>query len=805
MKLSVSKRNQPIQEIDLGSNVLSQDYSETVFLIGRSKDCHIILDDKKISREHVRVIHKSGKWFMEKTSLDNTCHINGDDFDRHELEEGDVLTVESFSVTVTPSDESKITTHSNISSTALPIQQAQGVVAQTPIVKTEVTALPKDDDTNDFTNATVIDTSRTKNTTATDLSVLSTPSIEEEIAKDADFESVEFEDKNTTGKMDTSAFEEELVGKLETKESSEEAVVESDYDFDSPLGSDHGAQETIDSEFLSEEEQELEIEASIALSNSEGSDDMSSYSLENIDNDNESTRVIQSFASTYLELFGDTAPYDKFILESDKTFIGRDPKKCQIVLNDTEVSTVHAVLTKNSIMITLEDLNSSNGTLYKGDRINKVILGHNDEFVIGGVTFTLKIKSEFLKDESATLMAVDENQTVEVEEVIEVEAEEGEQLDALGQSVEAGPEEKSIIKRVWKDEQKRKKAIYVLVALVAAWVMFGDEEPAPVAPKAQSTKTKEVKNTVANTSMKKLSEEQRRSLSALYEIGKDHYQNGRYREALSELQKVAVVDPNFNSSLQSLIALSKEGLSKIEEEEKKRQAEIIAAEKKAKVKLLLEKAREYTKDRRVDLATVTFNDITQLDPENLEVTRMKMELEDWQSEKAKKELEELQKKKDREDKVEKLKPGRTLYLQKEWFKAISRLEDFLRVKDMDDDLTTEATTMLKTSRDELNAAIAPLVGKAKSLLEGQDLKGAYEVYQQILRIDPSHAEALNQMGDIKEQLSNRARKVYREAIIAESLSLFQDAKEKFQEVQQISPVDSDYYKKASDKLKDYLE
>jgi hypothetical protein len=35
--------------------------------------------------------------------------------------------------------------------------------------------------------------------------------------------------------------------------------------------------------------------------------------------------------------------------------------------------------------------------------------------------------------------------------------------------------------------------------------------------------------------------------------------------------------------------------------------------------------------------------------------------------------------------------------------------------------------------------------------------------------------------------------------------LFQDAKEKLQEVQQISPVDSEYYKKASEKLKDYMD
>jgi len=100
VRLSVSKRNQPFQEIDLGKDVLAQDYSETIFLIGRSKDCHIVLDDKKISREHARIIHKNGKWFIEKTNPDNVCQINGENFNRHELEKDDVFTAEGFSVTV---------------------------------------------------------------------------------------------------------------------------------------------------------------------------------------------------------------------------------------------------------------------------------------------------------------------------------------------------------------------------------------------------------------------------------------------------------------------------------------------------------------------------------------------------------------------------------------------------------------------------------------------------------------------------------------------------------------------------------
>jgi len=72
------------------------------------------------------------------------------------------------------------------------------------------------------------------------------------------------------------------------------------------------------------------------------------YSLENIDSgmSDESTQILQSFAKVQLELFGESAPYDKYLIEKELTYIGRDPAKCQIVLNDSDVSSVHAVLRK---------------------------------------------------------------------------------------------------------------------------------------------------------------------------------------------------------------------------------------------------------------------------------------------------------------------------------------------------------------------------------------------------------------------------------------------------------------------------
>lgn len=407
-------------------------------------------------------------------------------------------------------------------------------------------------------------------------------------------------------------------------------------------------------------------------------------------------------------------------------------------------------------------------------------------------------------------MPVDENQSIEVEEVIEVPVEDGETLNAFGEVEAAEPGEKSIIKRIWKDEQKRKKAIYVVVAIVLAWFMLDEDKPAPPKPivdqkKQSKADGQDLTSKNKSNSKVKLTEEQKRKFAEVFQIGKNHFDNGRYREALEQFDIINAVDPFYNSSLPSLVSTAKEGLKRLEEQERKRREEEAQAERKLKIQQLLVEARKYTEDHNAELANETFSKITALDPENYEVGVLKRNLKAWEDEKKRKELEETTKKADRERKVKLLAPSKTLFAQKNYYQAMNKVTEFLQVTPMDEDLTKEATEILKTSKEEISAAVNPLLGKAKSLLEGQDLKGAYEVYTQVLKFEPSNTEALNQTNEIKEQLTIKARKIYREAIISESLSLFQDAKEKLQEVQQISPVDSEYYKKASEKLKDYME
>jgi hypothetical protein len=113
--------------------------------------------------------------------------------------------------------------------------------------------------------------------------------------------------------------------------------------------------------------------------------------------------------------------------------------------------------------------------------------------------------------------------------------------------------------------------------------------------------------------------------------------------------------------------------------------------------------------------------------------------------------------------------------------------------------------MHRESKKNLAQIVSPLLGRARSFAEGQDLKRAYEVFGEVLKHEPSNEEAIIEREKIKDSLDAKAMRVYREALISESLSLFSDAKERLLEVQQIAPTDSEYYKKATEKLKSMME
>ncbi len=517
----------------------------------------------------------------------------------------------------------------------------------------------------------------------------------------------------------------------------------------------------------------------------------------------EKTVIFQTQLRVVLELFGEYAPFEKYLVDSEQVTIGRDKTKCQIFLADPDVSSTHAKFIKQNNVCYIEDLKSSNGTLLNGARISKAQVASGDEIVIGTTTLTVVISSSLLDEEQGRLMPVDENQVVEVEEIVESEtdfAEDG-TIDNLNKS-------KALFsKDALKDPKKRVKLLLIAAGLMAAFLFFGEEGQNPAEKNKKNTKKKEQVEIIKVDEVdpfQKLSDEDKQYVEAQYQLAFERGNAGNYREALTAIEAMKMHVPTYKKSpdLEREIQNGIKQLEELEEKKKKEERERI---KREKVKQLLEKATAAVKERNVTLANSMLQRIKELDPNNYDVSDLEVELDAWVKEQDRIKLEKSQKEAERKRMEDSLAPGTNAFNKKEWFVAIMKLELFLKQENIDEDLLKKGAEMLTTARIELKKSLDPELEQARALRDGDDLKGAYQHYLVATGIDPTNEEAMTEINKIKEELTNRARKVYREAIIIESLTLFEEAKEKLEEVRQIAPSDNKYYKLATEKLKDYLE
>lgn len=789
MNLSVTKNDQELFKIDLGQEIF-EGQGEVSFFIGRSEDSHVFLDDRRISREHAAIIYKGDKWVLESIA-DNLIQVNNNNIQEHTLAEGDIIDINPYRIVI-----GEITVLESSPSEVENLAVEEEVAVSTETIS-EDELQPINEEEIDLDNEALEDEGSGDEFGEGESDL----GLEED--QDAGFD---IEDNESgfegDGELNNEGFSEDL----EFSDSEESGDGLDDFAENDSEGGFEDDSEPFQETYNEDYQDEDGSEGFPAAEFDGGYDDY--------DGD-DGTKIIQSFATTTLIIEGRYAPYDKYVVEKNEVKIGRDPEKCDIVLSDPEVSGVHGTIKKSNITCILEDMNSANGTLLNGERINSATLTNGDEFIIGATTFTVQIVSDFLQKEEQRLMPVEDNQVVEVEEIVEVA--EGDDIDEdlfleAGDAAAQDTSQSLFSKDALKNPEKRKKLLYIVVGLLALWVVLDEDKPKKPKPTAKKENSRLLdkadpnaqNNAIESVSEKPLTEEQKEFVDSTYRLAVELFDVGRYQEVLDELAKIHGITPKYKNSKQ-YEELAKEGLGRLARlAEEKRQAEE-KKRKQAKVKELVSKAKTAVKERNISMSEMLFGEIAKLDPENFELTQMKLEIESHKREEERKALEKAQKEAERRRQLEQLAPGKNFYLKGDWYRAILKLEDYLRKENLDEDLRKEGAKMLKESKDNLAKVIDPMLGRARSLKEGQDLKGAYEIYLDIYKRDPGREEVLKEMFEIRESLELRSRKIYREAIIAESLSLFDAAKEKFQEVQQLSPVDSEYYKKATEKLKSYLD
>ncbi len=588
---------------------------------------------------------------------------------------------------------------------------------------------------------------------------------------------------------------------------------------------DEAGEEASDDSSFEDDQPSIEEEGAFDES---GFDNTDNFPVESGDSteDQERTGVFNNFSKFELKLSGKHAPYDKFIVDSEETFIGSDSEKCQVALKDPEVSKVHAVIEKHNNIYILKDLKSKNGIMLNKERINSHELNNGDKFLIGTTKFFVKIVSNFLRQELDHLMPIEENQVVEVREIVEVGADFSDE-EGLIEGTEAsegniGPQNSSLFsKEALQDPEKRRKILIIAIVLIGGWVFLDEDgnKKQGAGNKSKQAKAKNLKSQGSKSNSRgpssekkaesklevKLTNEQKEFVDMTYVLAKNLFSGGKYRDALMELDRVHQLIPSGYKKSRFVEKLTKEALKEEErlfEEARKREAMEL---KKIKIEKLIKQAQEAFAKENIELSEGLMNKTIALDPDNQDVAELKLRIDAYNKKKEREALEKAEKEAERKRQENALEPGKTFYLKESWYKAILKLEDFLRRKNTDEDLIKKANSMLIESKNKLKELTGPLLGQAQLFKKNQDLKNAYENYLKIIDYNPAHEEALKEMVFIREKLQSQSRKAYREAIISESLSLFNEAKEKFQEVQQISPTDSKYYKKATNKLKEYLD
>lgn len=550
------------------------------------------------------------------------------------------------------------------------------------------------------------------------------------------------------------------------------------------------------------------------------------------DSSNDTTRVIRDFAKYVLLLNGPDIPYDKYLLQKKATFIGRN-ESCDLIIQNPEISSRHAKIFQEGNQLYVEDLNSANGVFVNGSKVNRHQLVENDIFVLGPIQFTVKVESKFLEQEHEALMPVDLNndQTQEFssEHIAINHAEAKGQINAKGKSNSISLQ--FILDKLPLGELKnnpKRLGIYAVLLVGLVLLIFYDPKESSDDNVAQNSDSPSEKNnatnnvnnqadyklnpnmangnnstTDANNSANKVrvyTPEEKAYLESHYSLSQANIERGDYVAALNEIDLVRSIDENYRD-IKTHLVMAKDGLAKIEEIEKQKKEREERLIREKKVEEILAKIEESIKNKNYTMAETYIAQVMELDPENSTVVSFRLQL-DAIHESEKKILEEEQHRKElRAQMVDFLAPGKSFYLQKEWYKAIIKIEDFLAMKGMDEDLIKEATDMLVDARQQIQMATEELLNNARSAKAGKEYKNAYEFYTKVLKINPGNDEANIESREIKEMLVTKSMKIYREALVSESLSLFSKAKEKYQEVLLNAPSDSDYYKKAENKLK----
>ena len=535
-----------------------------------------------------------------------------------------------------------------------------------------------------------------------------------------------------------------------------------------------------------------------------------------------------------------SANVEEYVFSGDEISIGR-AKTCDIVLNDKRASRKNAIIRKAGLSYVIKDLASANGTFVNGVKISEQELTGEDQIQIGDVIFNFLIKSaDYTRQVQSALPVESENKSYsfpvpEISSLIQSspvpsggesnawDAKESRinilpGVGAGGNSASApsphipgmtgvtgiagmgGNKGKSLFAKL----PARQKFLVGALGLLALWWGMEEGDAPKLQRKPQSKPSPGVLDKSSLRTFERLKPEEQKFVKAKHALAFQYYTNGDFDKALYELSQLFSLVSDYDNSIE-LKHYAEQGKRRSEamEEEKKRKEE--EARIKAGVAELADEVRDLMEKKQYRKASELFPGILEIDPDNAEVGAWRKEIGEWEESERIKEIQKQTRTQINKHAWGVYAEAKARFKAGKYRQAINILKELAEMGASDPKLHPARAALMRRAQAAIAAVREPFLQEAKQLEESGDLARAYQLYRKATLVDPEHPAGYLGMKRLRAVLHDRAKVIYTEAVLAESYSDFDTAKNKFKECLSVAPVDDIYYERSKRKLSRYLK
>ncbi len=782
-----------------GETIRSQSLDAEIS-IGRGEGNIVRLEDRAVSRKHAVIRKTSEGVQIEKQSDFAPIRLNGIECTRALIREGDVVDIGPFRVRIDPPKKEIVREVPRETPREVP-KEASRELTPEAVQPTELPPMPMVPEALSVEETLVLDESEMQKADPlpTDLSVGSL-----DLGGGGPLMIDESEATQGMG------IAQPILGDTSSAELGSQ-------DPGTAIFSDNSATNAVAPEGADGEVPALSID----FGNLSGNAEATPAPVEMTIDENAATRVLKTAIDACLEIPSGLANLEKLDLTKSEIFIGRG-KECDLVLNDKKSSRKNTVISRVGNRYVLKDLDSSNGTYVNGKSVREAELSADDVIRIGEVEIKFKALNPDYEKKKSKFMSVAEAEAL-APPVSELPQEiRGTPLNPMsngygapGMQPEAAPSKPvkkgifGIIDKYFKNFGSLKpiqKALVVLsVGLFMSWY-FEDELGLNEKPKARPAAVKKSADgkPVVATDFDGLTPEKQKVITEAMRRANDAMPLMDFDKALYEVTSfVFPILPDYAPAkeIQRYAQEGKRRKDAIAEEAKKKEE---ARKLKEHIVDLENQTKAFMAKRKYDEAKETFGEILSIDPDNASVSEWKREIDAWVEEQTRIAQEKQVQEEINKRAWDTYNEAFELHKAGKFREAIEIYKKVPELGTDDQILLKKYATMVKTCQDSIRDLRDPHLKKAKELEAMPDLAGAFKEYQIATEVDPPHPEGWAGMDRIRDVLTERAKILYTEAVIAESYSDFKTAHSKFLEILKMAPDGSLYHQRATRKLQSYL-